>query len=539
MQGRIVRPLRMGGGHPSSTQPLQEPPQQRKTPQRQSGRRHSFDDTRRRSSLDESTQQGGNHHRVGTPTNNIMSTRMKPMFGNPNDRKRKLQNLMPKFHHHNHPTSSHYSSADDDNDKFHNRSNDSNMDNMESQHPNRHHHRRPRPRQRREHHHQLSPQEYRRPFQIPSHAILSSRADLWIITALSSCVSLASFAQLLSSSKDAVSTSNRKFAFATSILSFLIACVLGGAFRYAPFRHQVTRCIISSSSPPPPPHYQDVNIQSPIIAGIKQAISQRYISIEILLVSFLSFFWTISIPIILDGFYTIGQDPLAVFGMEIWNANLFYSSWISVILIWYMLVELITSTDRYGTTTVSSSSKSSASSWKENTFSKRWILLTLSSIVVMSSSATIYGSNMCEGDILKGTDYCRKALIGILVGGFVQLLCCACVGCLYRLRNMNYTNGSSSSSYYYDSRGRRRKVKSRHTMPKMSVWKREKYSLYFAILSFLIQTINVGLLTSPIGGGPGNSSGSLYFASWASFLLVFEMCLRHLELHTSSVGRKV
>ena len=208
-----------------------------------------------------------------------------------------------------------------------------------------------------------------------------------------------------------------------------------------------------------------------------------------------------------------------------------------MILIWYMLVELITSTDRYGTTTVSSSSKSSASSWKENTFSKRWILLTLSSIVVMSSSATIYGSNMCEGDILKGTDYCRKALIGILVGGFVQLLCCACVGCLYRLRNMNYTNGSSSSSYYYDSRGRRRKVKSRHAMPKMSVWKREKYSLYFAILSFLIQTINVGLLTSPIGGGPGNSSGSLYFASWASFLLVFEMCLRHLELHTSSVGR--
>ncbi len=493
VQGRVVRPLRMAG-HPSTLQPIQEQQQQQQLLQqkslpRQSSRRQL--DDRRRRSLDAHLEEKGGHHRYGTSKmsrggTSKMSTskmsrfsRMTAMF----------RRAVPKFHR---------------------TTDDFNVDYMESQ---RHHHR------RRPGEHELSPQESRRPFQIPSHATLSQRADLWVITAVTSSVSLASFAQLMVSSKDVISTTNRQFAFATSILSSLIAAVLGFAFRYAPLRHKVTRCI---TSPPQRPNAYS----SPIVVGIKQAISQSYISIELLLVSILSLFWIISIPIIMDGFYTIGQDSLAVFGMEIWNANLFYFSWISVILVGYIFVELITSTDRYGT--VPSPSKSSPS-WKENTFSKRWMLITLSSIIVMSSSATIYGSNLCSGDVLKSTVYCREALIGIMVGGFVQLLVCCCVGVLYRLRNMNYSSS-------YDSKGRRRKV---NMMKKMSVWKREKYTLFFGMLSLLIQSINVGLLTSPVGGGPGNSSGTLYFASWMTFFLAFEMFLRHLELHTTSVGRKV
>lgn len=251
--------------------------------------------------------------------------------------------------------------------------------------------------------------------------------------------------------------------------------------------------------------------------------------------STLTLFWIIAIPVIVDGFSGMGQDPLAVFGMEIWNANLFYSSWISAILIGYIWIELLTSSDRYGRVFSSTSSSGSATTWKENTFSKRWILLTFSSIVVLSSSSTVYGGNLCDGDILRGTVYCRKALLGIMVGGFVQLVCCSCVGVIYRLRNMDYTG----SSYYYDSRGRRRNTSRRHMRKKISVWKREKYSLFFAIISLIAQIVNVAMLTSPTGGGPGNSSGSLYFASWVSFLLVFEMCLRYLELHTTSMGRKV
>lgn len=73
----------------------------------------------------------------------------------------------------------------------------------------------------------------------------------------------------------------------------------------------------------------------------------------------------------------------------------------------------------------------------------------------------------------------------------------------------------------------------------MSIWKREKYSLYFGIISLVVQTVNVAMLTSPVGGGPGNSTGTLYFASWLTFFLVFEMCLRYLELHTTSMGRRV
>ena len=453
--------------------------------------------------FEESYDHGGGGRRYHRPKKGKSTaiTRMKTIF----------ENSMQSF-------KSPFRNSSSDEDKFH-LSSESNADYMESQRSQR----------RRKREHRLSPQEHKWPFQIPPFANLSQRADLWIIAALTSCVSLASFAQLLASSNEALSTSNRMFAFSTSIISFIIAFILGSAFRYAPLRHQVTRSLSIIS----PPHQRLDDYRSPITTGIKQAISQSYISIELLLAFILSLFWTIAIPIIVDGFYRIGQDPLAVFGMEIWNANLFYSSWLSVILVGYIFIELMTSADRYGTVP----SNNSRAAWKENTFSKRWILLTLTSVVVLSSSASIYSSNLCDGELLKGTEYCRKALLGILVGGFAQLFFCFCVGVLYRLRSMDYTR--SSSTYYYDSRGRRQKINRRYMTRKMSVWQREQYSLYFGVLSIVVQAVNVSLLTSPIGGGPGNSSGTLYFASWLSLFLVFEMCLRYLELHTTSAGRRV
>lgn len=540
---RLVKPMMMGGGgdrpnnnptsssiakdkngrqQSSSMQPLnpqqnrQQQQQQQRVSRQQGNRRMSYDDNMGGGGTGKDNTHHLPHLHFGTPD----ISRFKSIPS-------KLANMIPRS-----PTMTSH------NHHYHNTSDASDLDYAESQHHHsRHHYNHHRPPYRRRESHGPSRQEYRRPFQIPSHVTLSSRADLWITVALSSLVSLVSFAQLLSSAdsnKEVLSTSNRQFAFTTSILSFLIATVLGVAFRHAPARHQLTRCITLSSFG----YDNDDNGASPILSGIQQSLSQRYITIELLLVSLLSFFWIISIPIIVDGFYTIRQDPLAVSGTEIWNANLFYSSWISVILVGYIYVELITSTDRYGTLPASSSSIS----WKANTFSKRWILLTLSSIVVMSSSANIYGSNLCYGSILKGTTYCRTALMGIMIGGFVQLLFCCCVGVLYRLRNMNYTTANSGgASYYYDSRGRRRTVEGRgssSTRRKMSIWKRDKYSLYFAIVSLIIQSINVALITNPVGGGPGNSSGSLYFASWLGFFLVFEMFLRYLELHTTSVGRR-
>lgn len=535
---RLVKPMMMGGGggdrpnnnnptlssiakdkngrqQSSSMQPLnpqQNQQQQHQRLSRQQGNRSMMDG----GGVGKANTHHLPHLHFGSP--DISRLKSKLAAG-----QHKLANMIPRSPN---MTSHHY----------HNTSDASDLDYAESQHHHSRHHydRHHRPPFRRRESHGPSRQEYRRPFQIPSHVTLSSRADLWITVALSSLITLVSFVQVASSdSKEILSTSNRQFAFTTSILSFLIATVLGVAFRHAPARHQLTRCITLSS-------FDDGGeSSSPILSGIQQSLSQSYITIELLLVSLLSFFWIISISIIVDGFYTIRQDPLAVSGTEIWNSNLFYSSWISVILVGYIQVELITSTDRYGTLPASSSS---SSIWKANTFSKRWILLTLSSIVVMSSSANIYGSNLCYGSILKGTTYCRAALMGIMIGGFVQLLFCCCVGVLYRLRNMNYTTtNSGGASYYHDSRGRRRTVEARRnssTRRKMSIWKRDKYSLYFAIVSLIIQSINVALITNPVGGGPGNSSGSLYFASWLGFFLVFEMFLRYLELHTTSVGRR-
>lgn len=518
VKGRVVRPLQMGG-HPSSSKQHQQKENQPNRRPNSASKRGSSSADRRRSLDNYIDHKGalGETHEISKYSSRRYE---RPRKKKPNILKRMKSSLASSFG--NSFEKFRKSSADDE--KYY-PSSDTKVDYMESQgrqgssggnRPQKKDHR-------------LSTQEIRRPFLVPSFATLSQRADLWIVTALSSCVSLASFAQLLTSSKGSLSTSNRMFAFSTSIITFVVAFVLGAAFRYAPLRHSFTRSL-SIISPPNQRH----TYGSPIIAGIKTAIAQSYISVELVLVSIVTLFWTIAIPIIVDGFNGIGQDPLAVFGMEIWNANLFYSSWISAILIGYIYIELLTSTDRYGRVP---STTSSTSSWKENTFSKRWILLTLSSIVVLSSSAEIYGSKLCDGDILKGTEYCQKALLGILVGGFVQLVCSCCVGMIYRLRNMDNTD--SSASYHYDSKGRRRKIRRRYMRKKMSVWKREKYSLYFGIISMVVQTVNVAMLTNPVGGGPGNSTGTLYFASWLSFFLVVEMCLRYFELHTTSMGRKV
>ena len=232
--------------------------------------------------------------------------------------------------------------------------------------------------------------------------------------------------------------------------------------------------------------------------------------------------------------------PLAVAGYEIWNANLFYSSWISSILCGYLWIEVFTLHDRGGTTlvllqhhpqdatasyedvvdgdarVVTTSAKSS------NTFTKRWLFLLCTALIFMSSSISTYTSPVCQGNVLKSSSYCKLALTGIIVGGVFQLLITLCVGLFYRLSHTSRRNGSNAN------------CNNTEIMTILSIRKRNLFASAAAVMSLILQIINTAVLTSPTGGGPGSISGTLYFACWMGFVLSFELCLRYLDVYSTA-----
>jgi len=346
------------------------------------------------------------------------------------------------------------------------------------------------------------------PFILPPQYALSPRTDVWFAFTITSCAAISSFGQLVSSSKSSVGrgTAGDKFALSVCALSFVWSLVGSVGMRYAPFRRMFTSAIGATAS-------SNSMRGSRPSSGVCGDLWQRYnITPELVLLTLASFFWILAIPIISSTSTSGDELTLAMSGSEIWNANLFYASWGSCILCWYLWVEVWTLGNRSGVVLRGTNGSSGTSrSWTGNTITKRWVLLALNAIVVLSANVTTYNGPMCEG-LLQKTDYCSRALVGLLVGGFLQILLTIAVGIMYRLGNMPSPSMVGNV---------------------ITLAKRNKVTCGLAVVTLIVQSINTGLLTSPTGGGPATSSGTTYFASWIGFILGFELLLRYLELFTT------
>lgn len=195
-------------------------------------------------------------------------------------------------------------------------------------------------------------------------------------------------------------------------------------------------------------------------------------------------------------------------GETLWKDNLFYSSWISLLLCAYLWVEVCTLSDRSGTIKLAE-----LRHLPTNTFTKRWTLFLFVALVVFIASVATYTGPMCQGSLLKSTSYCSNLLTGIVMGGLFQLFLFLGVAVLYRLSNMH----------------RRDTVDERI----VSVWLRDLMSSFAALSSIVVQGFTVALLTSSTGG-PANASETLYFGSWVGFFLSIEVCMRYSELRNTS-----
>jgi len=227
-------------------------------------------------------------------------------------------------------------------------------------------------------------------------------------------------------------------------------------------------------------------------------------------------------------------------GTSIYNANIFYSSYISTILCIYLWIDIYTSYNRRCIVKIDqnidpsrgesqcspddnnqASTTTSSSNTPNNTYTKRWSLLFINTLILLSSSIVIYNSPSCSNGLLRSTNYCKYALLSIIFGGLLQLLLCFVVAGVYRLSYMTSLQRDRFSS-------------SRSSSNIVSLSKRNNISSICALLTLLIQSINTGLITSSSNGGPGNNVGMLYYTCWINFLLGCDLCLRYLDYYSAT-----
>ena len=356
---------------------------------------------------------------------------------------------------------------------------------------------------------------------LPPRRRLAPRIDAWLALAASSTACVASLGRAYAGMGGGARPSPMEsLALSTCCISFIASLAVSCMMRYGPARATLPRSLGRGRG------------GGVRYSGSPAVVVGLGVTFEMILLSSLLLMWTISIPTIVDGWDDGAATPLAVSGVEIWNTNLFYSSWISYLLCAYLFVEVWTlpKHDRSGTIGIIPASSFSDDDdddddnnygrLPKNAFTKRWTLLLLAAMIIFSASISTYTGPACAGSLLKQTGYCSRALSGILMGGLFQVLICLCVGALYRLSRMR--RGGTGRRRSRDRGGDGERI--------LSVRLRDVGSTACAAVSLVVQAFDVALLTGPAGGGPGNASGTLYFGGWLGFALSFELCLRYLEL---------
>ena len=322
---------------------------------------------------------------------------------------------------------------------------------------------------------------------LPGGVKYAPRVDVWMALVATSTASVASVGHVFATTDPRALTSNDNFALATCALTLAAALGIGLSLRYGPMRGEATR-----------PRFEQT--YSPFVR-----IALSGTTYELMTLTVLAFFWLIAMPTICNGRASLTGVAFAVYGAEVWNANLFYSAWASFLLVVYLAVEVWSLHDRRAVVRAGSRRP------PPNVLTKRWAYLTFVGFVVMGAALHIFTGPACYGPILKGTDYCKSAITGSMLGGLVQVLVGAGVGGLYRL------SSAAGRAGMYNDAG-------------ITAGQRDRYGFAAAGVSLVLQGVNAGLVTGPLGGGPGTNAGALYFASWLGFAVAFELCLRYFDL---------
>ena len=333
-------------------------------------------------------------------------------------------------------------------------------------------------------------------FVLPPNSLLSPRADIWIYLFLSSVISSASLSSNNSNSNDdnegSSNSSSIQDTIAMTFLALLatLSGIVSIAFRYHPSMSVLTR-------------------PSPII----------YNSFEMIFASLGFVLWSVGMA-----FYHAASSGSNYGGGGVVTANInaFFSLWIAGCFSSYLVADLATTNDCSGLVpfqkrpppppSSSSSSRQHRHQDGNNSISKLWTLQFLSSTSLLAHSISLQNGILCQGNVLQLTDFCSNALIGI-ASGIMGMIFASLYAILARLHQIK----STSSTPYGDlaSSGSCISASTKHVV-----------GASFAILSFIMCAVHVGIVTSP--GGPGATVGDLFVNSWISFLVAVSLLIQYI-----------
>jgi len=337
----------------------------------------------------------------------------------------------------------------------------------------------------------------------PPDVILSPRADAWIYLCVSSFVGLASIARahamysnsaMSSTSSSSASTSDAATMTTTMtiqmgtsaavILSLLcinavISLGVGMAYRFRPSLTILARY-----------HLESISSALAVV------------------------FWVVCMA-----FYNTSSpsDPIMwdmcmTYNSGRWDANFFYSIWITGILSLYLLSDVLAGNYPSGKSTLTLEKTTATTNSRQT---RTWILLLITSVLLFSFSIAERVGPMCSDSYLHNSPYCTSTTVSIVTSVLGALICLAqMVMCRFsimseqmRCRELGLPLENSSSS--------------------LAV--RNASETLLALPALVGYACNVGFATG--SGGSGANVGNVYVVSWLCLVLAMSLNVDYLGLH--------
>ena len=298
-------------------------------------------------------------------------------------------------------------------------------------------------------------------FMLPPGFKLSPRSDVWLLLSISSLATTSSIA--LSSSPDN-KTSSETTALILSSLMFTVSTVIGFGYRYTPFRESLT------------------GAQSERF--LFKCTNETIVSMTCLALSVIE--------------TTIVMNPslyIAVGGNTIWNANIFFSSWLGLYCHFYLVADLITINDSSGLVDRATTSSTSLSYF--DSVAKIWWML-ICSISSLMGALLNFSNSVCDA-ALNTSSVCERTTGAAILSIFSLLLNLAALA-VYRIALLGEMGRSKMECFNGAARAF-----------KMS----RRIGAALSFLVFALQSSVVAIVSSP--AGPGQEGGSVFLTAWLSF----------------------
>ncbi|KAL7471713.1 hypothetical protein ACHAXS_012379 [Conticribra weissflogii] len=297
---------------------------------------------------------------------------------------------------------------------------------------------------------------------------LSSRANIWLFLFVSSTIATASFAI---TSPNALRSGMQHIALLACSLGMFLSFILACSFRHRLLREFLVKRFTMDGVP-------EIPFITPALNFICINTNQ---TLEMHLSVFSMFLWCVAAVVILDM-----ENSLAVTWTQVWSSNLYFSTWISILLSFFLVAELITTGDTSGIHPLYYRGN--------NQVNRTFILLLFSSLCLIAFGASHLSGPLCDGALME-TISCRNCIFSVAFAVIGILVVC-----------FHFTIVA---------------VEKTTLRPRL-------HSVDASLFGFCLAwyTLHAGIVTSP---GAAGWNPNIFVSSWICFFLSIYLCIHHID----------